>query len=275
MKRNLDGRNWEKQVLAEKLKSLTDKSKNNKLLFSQFDEASSFRPFDNKRQKNFRNDDPAKNLYEKYGHMWKRSARDTEDKIFGWNGGGQGNQQQHGEQQEEDEEDAFFLDPTKETHKKVLAQNQKLVKQDFKSFHSYRSSNRQQTQELQQQEQKSNQQHKRFDKPGTSDASTPSSSVSSSAATTVTNTFMPYDNKNFWGAGGEYQPHFEKREKVKYGRAVCTPKYAEMVALDPKNWRSNVNFIPIPNSKNKFLQVIAKKKRKMAQQKNQQSTNRK
>ena len=270
MKRSaLDRHNYEKQLLAEKLKSLTDKSREKKLLLSQFDESSAaqFRPLDTKRQKRWhQHDDPAKSIYEKYGHMWRRSTRETEEKIFGsdhqkaFNNNNNGNNNRNQDDEEEDEEDAFFLDPTKETHKKVLEQNKKLVHQDLRSFH-HKSHH--------QQQQKQHQQLSKAKAQAQATTTTTSNQHSNSGGNSTT-VFIPYENKNFWGAGGEYEPHFEKRDNVKYGKAVCTPRYDEMIALDPKNWRANVNFIPIPKSQNKYLQMVERRKRKLALQKQEQ-----
>jgi hypothetical protein len=71
--------------------------------------------------------------------------------------------------------------------------------------------------------------------------------------------------KNFFqGAGGEFQPHVEGKQK--HGKDTCTPTIKKQIELgkeffnlysviDPDNFKSNANFIPIPKHKNKLLSL--------------------
>jgi len=207
MKRRLDIKNQERQLLEQKLNSLTKgNNKKKKQIFSQFDASSNF-DLKRKKRRVLYNDDPTKSIYEKYRNMWKQEARETEDNIFN----------KSNDFVEEKEEDDFFLDPSNETHRKLLKENEKLVKEELNNFNK--------------------------------------SSNNSSG-------FLPYENKSFWGAGGEYQPYIPKKEKVKYGKNLCTPTFDEILALDPKNWKQNVNFIPISKSKNKLRKILIKKSEK-------------
>eukprot|EP01080_Neovahlkampfia_damariscottae_P002955 gene2955-4965_t len=65
--------------------------------------------------------------------------------------------------------------------------------------------------------------------------------------------FEAYDKRSFWGAGGEFQPHIEKKHK--FGKSTCTPSLKMQRELDPEHYRANVNFIPIPKHQNKMLQL--------------------
>lgn len=206
MKRRLDIKNQERQLLEQKLNSLTKGNSKKQQIFSQFD-ASSNLDLKRKKKRKLYNDDPSKSIYEKYRNMWKQDAQETEDNIFN----------KSSDVEEKEEEDDFFLDPSNETHKKLLKENEKLAKEDLNSLNKL--------------------------------------SNNSSG-------FLPYENKSFWGAGGEYQPFIAKKEKVKYGKGICTPTFDEILALDPKNWKQNVNFIPISKSKNKLRKLLMKKREK-------------
>lgn len=76
--------------------------------------------------------------------------------------------------------------------------------------------------------------------------------------------YKPYDNnqrrggyrsradgsRDFGGSFGNF------RES---GKSVCTPIQRMQIKMAPYTWKTNPNFIPIPRSKNKLLQIKDKK----------------
>jgi hypothetical protein len=198
---NIDKNNQERQVLETRLKSLTNRKQQQ--LYNQFDESTYNPRNDYKKKRRF--NDNNRTIYEKYNHMWRENTRKQEDSIFNNESSSNAN---------EDEEDSFFLDPKKESHQKVLIQNEKLVKKDLTKIRKKKK---------------------------------------------IAINIKPYENKSFYGNEGQLEQHYERPEKVKYGKDVCTPPYSQMIELDPKNWKCNVNFIPIPRNRNKLIMLLNKR----------------
>lgn len=80
--------------------------------------------------------------------------------------------------------------------------------------------------------------------------------------------FKPYDVKEFRDGGKDFKirtktkVHFvniilfsNQQKVVSFGKETATPTPSEMKKLDPVTWKDNVNFVPIPPSKNKMLKL--------------------
>ncbi len=69
--------------------------------------------------------------------------------------------------------------------------------------------------------------------------------------------FLPFQNLSFRGQNGEVvNLHLHSN---KFGSKVQTPSLKQQQILDPNNFSSNPNFMPIPEEKNKILQKMQEK----------------
>jgi hypothetical protein len=79
-----------------------------------------------------------------------------------------------------------------------------------------------------------------------------------------------YGNKSSYGSYNQRRGGYSKsRENGRdfggfgyfreSGKSVCTPIQRMQIKMAPYTWKTNPNFIPIPRSKNKLLQITNKK----------------
>ncbi|KAL0489078.1 hypothetical protein AKO1_009005 [Acrasis kona] len=66
--------------------------------------------------------------------------------------------------------------------------------------------------------------------------------------------FTPYAEKAFKGSGIALRKK-TNMDLSEYGKESATPTAQEMKHIDPATWKSNINFIPIPATKNKMLKL--------------------
>lgn len=64
---------------------------------------------------------------------------------------------------------------------------------------------------------------------------------------------------SFLGAEKKFDPIVSKK-KVPFGEETFTPTIEQQKKLD-ENWRTNVNFIPIPKEDNKYLKILKVKRK--------------
>lgn len=90
---------------------------------------------------------------------------------------------------------------------------------------------------------------------------------------TKANNFRPYEERGYtiffcniqsFYVQGMYQSFAYEQSFSGYQEGV--PSIYEQRQLDPKTWKSNVNFVPIPSNRNKLLHIIHKTSEELQQQ---------